>query len=108
MIDSWLKNFEKQQAAREKARSIWCPHCGAEYRDEDYDYVTYWGEHDGDWEPVCDECEKPFELIELVERTYETKKLKGANGSSEEGDNEVLEIEETSDSERATSTDGDG
>lgn len=68
------ETIENMMARIERESKIWCPHCGAEYDDEDVMCLSYCGE-DGPVIVTCLTCEKEFEVDETVRRTYETKVL---------------------------------
>lgn len=64
--------IDRHFAKIEMAKSIWCPHCGAEYRDDDHHLVSYYGE-DPPLHVDCGECEKSFYVKEIVVRTFESR-----------------------------------
>lgn len=55
----------------DKAARIPCPHCGAEFVDEEMEHVTY---HGGEKIEVCGECRHEFMVVEDVRRAYATRR----------------------------------
>ena len=72
MATDWIDGY---LADRKKEESIWCPHCGELFEDEDYGHVTYWGDDREQYKSEqCASCGLPFLVLESVRRTYETEK----------------------------------
>ena len=71
------KELEREIARAKKEQEIHCPYCDSQ-QDEDCggmpnQLITYWG--DGSCEMTCIECNKKFQAIERVRRTFDTIKL---------------------------------
>ena len=70
------EQFKKWEERYRKARKIFCPHCGEEYEDDEYQCISYYGTEDELWEIECPnlDCEKIFYVEEIVDRTYKSMK----------------------------------
>ena len=70
------EQLDKMMKRLERARKIFCPHCGEEYDDEENQCISYHGTENELWEIECPnlDCERTFYAKEIVDRTYETVK----------------------------------
>ena len=69
------KQFKKWEEKYDRVRKIFCPYCGKEYKDEEYECISYYGSGDNDLAEVeCSYCEKLFYVEEIVDRTYKSIK----------------------------------
>jgi hypothetical protein len=67
--------FKKYEAKYHREHNIFCPYCNKEQSIETiYDCVTYWGD-DGDKKIYCGDCGKEFIVKEIVDRTFEARKI---------------------------------
>lgn len=58
-----------------KTHNVFCPYCGYQLREDslgEKDLITYQGDYTLQ---DCPKCEKEFEVKEIVDRTYESKKI---------------------------------
>lgn len=70
--DELLKKFE---AKYHKEYNIFCPYCNKKQSiDTMYECVTYHGD-DGDKEINCEDCGRKFIVKEIVDRTFESRKI---------------------------------
>lgn len=58
-----------------KTHNVFCPYCGYQLREDtlgEKDMITYQGDHTLQ---DCPKCEMEFEVQEIVDRTYVSKKI---------------------------------
>jgi DNA-directed RNA polymerase subunit RPC12/RpoP len=78
--DVYDKEFENKMKdwhdEYEREHNIFCPYCNKKQsQDTMYENcVTYWGD-DGDKEVCCQDCGKDFIVKEIVDRTFEARKI---------------------------------
>ncbi len=72
MNKEWSKKWEERY---QREHNILCPYCEKEYKDEEYECISYHGSTDtGLIEVICSYCERTFYVKEIVDRTYEAVK----------------------------------
>lgn len=70
------ESLKRSEERYEKEHKIFCPYCEEEYKDEEYDCISYYGSENGLTEIDCPHCERTFYVEEIVDRTYKTVKCK--------------------------------